>query len=93
MPRTGDPDTFESFDQLVDAFIAQADHAVGQIVKASRIRDELYATHLPAPLISAFMQGCLEQKRDVTHGGAFYDRFRAQDADFSSRILRPAARR
>ena len=72
-PRTGDPDTFTSFDQLVDAFIAQAEHAVEQIVKASRIRDELYAEHLPAPLISAFMQGCLERKRDVTHGGALYD--------------------
>ena len=72
-PRTGDPDTFTSFDQLVDAFIAQAEHAVEQIVKASRIRDALYADRLPAPLISAFMQGCLERKRDVTHGGALYD--------------------
>jgi pyruvate-formate lyase len=72
-PRTGDPDTFTSFEQLVDAFISQAEHAVEQIVKASRIRDALYAEHLPAPLISAFMQGCLERKRDVTHGGALYD--------------------
>ena len=72
-PRTGDPDGFTSFDQLVDAFIAQAEHAVEQIVKASRIRDALYAERLPAPLISAFMQGCLERKRDVTHGGALYD--------------------
>jgi formate C-acetyltransferase len=72
-PRTGDPDGFTSFDQLVDAFIAQAEHAVEQIVKASRIRDALYAEHLPAPLISAFMQGCLERKWDVVHGGALYD--------------------
>ena len=72
-PRTGDPDTFTSFDQFVDAFIAQAEHAVEQIVKASWIRDALYAERLPAPLISAFMRGCLERKRDVTHGGALYD--------------------
>ena len=72
-PRTGDPDSFTSFDQLVDAFVAQAEHAIEQIVKASRIRDALYADRLPAPLISAFMQGCLERKRDVTRGGALYD--------------------
>jgi len=72
-PRTGDPDGFTSFDQLMGAFIAQAEHAVEQIVKASRIRDALYAERLPAPLISAFMQGCLERKRDVTRGGAWYD--------------------
>ncbi len=72
-PRTGDPDTFTSFEQFVDAFIAQAEHAVEQIVKASRIRDALYAECLPAPLISAFMQGCLQRRRDVAHGGALYD--------------------
>jgi formate C-acetyltransferase len=72
-PRTGDPDTFDSFDQLVDAFAAQAAHAMRSIVKASRIRDQLFAQHLPCPAISAFMQGCMEKKKDVTAGGAIYD--------------------
>jgi pyruvate-formate lyase len=71
--QTGDPDTFETFDQFVDAFLAQGDHMLAKIVQASTIRDQLYAEHLPAPFISAFMQGCLESKRDVTQGGAIYD--------------------
>lgn len=72
-PRTGDPDTFTNFDQLLDAFAAQAAHAVQSIARASRIRDQLYARHLPCPAISAFMQGCIEKKKDVTAGGAVYD--------------------
>jgi len=72
-PKTGDPDTFTCFEQLVDAFVAQAAHSIETIVKASNLRDRLFAEELPAPYISAFMQGCLDKKKDVTGGGAVYD--------------------
>jgi formate C-acetyltransferase len=42
-------------------------------VKGSNLRDDLYAKYLPAPYISAFMDGCLESHKDVTEGGAKYD--------------------
>jgi pyruvate-formate lyase len=71
--KTGDPNTFTSFDQFLEAFYAQGDNMINLIVEASRIRDSLYAKYLPAPYISAFMQGCLENKKDVTLGGAIYD--------------------
>ena len=71
--KTGDPDSFTSFDQLIDAYIEQTAFQIQKIVKASHIRDRLYAEHLPAPYISAFMGGCLESRRDVTSGGAVYD--------------------
>jgi formate C-acetyltransferase len=71
--RTGDPDTFASFGQLVDAFIAQAANVIKTIVDASNLRDRVFAESLPAPHISAFMQGCVENKKDVTQGGAVYD--------------------
>lgn len=71
--KTGDPDTFTSFDQLVDAFVVQAKHQLKKIVDASKIRDRIYAENLPCPAISAFMQGCLEKKKDVTQGGGIYD--------------------
>ena len=58
---------------FLDAFYAQGDNMIKKIVDASIIRDRLYAQHLPAPLISAFMKGCLENKRDITEGGAIYD--------------------
>jgi formate C-acetyltransferase len=72
-PRTGDPDSFSGFGELLNAFTAQASFQIRKIVKAAAIRDRLYAENLPAPHISAFMHGCLRSKRDVTRGGAVYD--------------------
>lgn len=71
--KTGDPNLFKSFDQFLNAFFTQADYMIQKIVQASTIRDTLYAKFLPAPFISAFMQGCLESKKDITLGGAIYD--------------------
>lgn len=71
--ETGDPDTFESFDQLVDAFIEQAKHQVKLIVEAANAHDRLYEETLPAPYASAFIDGCLDKRKDVTAGGAHYD--------------------
>jgi len=71
--KTGDPDTFTTYNELEDAFIRQVAFQIEKVVKATRIRDTLYDKYLPAPFISAFMQGCLEKRRDVTGGGAVYD--------------------
>jgi len=71
-PRTGAGDSFQSFDALLDAFFAQARHAIGLIVEGSRLRDRLHAELLPTPCISAFIDGCLEQGRDATQGGGRY---------------------
>jgi len=72
-PRTGDPDTFASFTQLVDAFIAQADHQLKLNVEASNLRDRLFAENLPAPHLSAFIAGCAETATDITQGGAVFN--------------------
>ena len=71
--KTGDPDSFKTFDQFLDAYYAQAKLQMDNIVKAAGIRDRVYAEHLPSPHISAFIQGCLENGKDVTRGGAKYD--------------------
>ncbi|MBY9003572.1 MAG: hypothetical protein KGD73_06345 [Candidatus Lokiarchaeota archaeon] len=71
--KTGDPDKFSNFNEFLDAFFAQSDFIIKKIVEGSIIRDRLFAKYLPAPYISAFMQGCLENKRDITEGGAIYD--------------------
>lgn len=71
--KTGEPESFKNFDEFLGAFYAQADNMIKKIVDAAIIRDSLYAKYLPAPLISAFMQGCLENKKDIADGGAIYD--------------------
>lgn len=71
--KTGDPNEFETFGDLMDAFYQQAKEQVGLIVKGSNFRDEIFSKHQPAPYISAFMDGCLQNRRDVTKAGAKYD--------------------
>ena len=71
--KTGDPDTFEEFDELLDAFLEQCRFFIKRIVDGSNVKDRLYAERMPAPCISAFMDGCLESMKDVTRGGAVYD--------------------
>ena len=71
--KTGEPEIFESFEDFLSAFHAQTDNMIKKIVDSAMIRDKLYAKYLPAPLISAFMQGCLDSKKDITEGGAIYD--------------------
>jgi len=71
--RTGDPDGFRSFDEFLDALQAQGAHFIRKIVDGCNLKDRLYEEHLPAPLISAFLDGCLRSGKDVTAGGAVYD--------------------
>ena len=70
--KTGDPDDFTDFDQFLAALLKQAEHFISKLVEGSNLRDRLFAEYLPAPYISAFMTGCLENKTDVTAGGARY---------------------
>jgi len=69
---TGDPDSFADFEELVQAFVRQGKHQIGKIVDASNLRDRVFADRLPAPYISAFVDGCLHARRDVTEGGGRY---------------------
>jgi formate C-acetyltransferase len=70
--KTGEPDSFKSFDQLLEALCKQAEYFMDKIAEGSNLRDKVFAERLPAPLLSAFVDGCLENKKDVTRGGARY---------------------
>jgi len=71
--KTGDPDSFETFDQFLDALMRQAQYFIKKIVDGSNLRDKLFEEQLPSPVISAFIEGCLEKKKDITAGGGKYD--------------------
>jgi formate C-acetyltransferase len=71
--HTGDPDGFTSYEELEDAFVEQVGFQIQLIADASKLRDRVYAEHLPSPHISAFVRGPLEKKKDITEGGGVYD--------------------
>jgi len=72
-PHTGDPDGFTSYEELEDAFVEQVAFQIQNIVDATKIRDRVFAEHLPSPHISALVRGPLEKKKDITSGGGIYD--------------------
>jgi trans-4-hydroxy-L-proline dehydratase len=71
--KTGAPDSFNSFEDLLSAFQEQGVYAIKKLTEASNLRDRLFAEMMPAPYISAFIDGCLAKKKDVTRGGGKYD--------------------
>ncbi len=71
---TGDPRAFATWDQLWQAMLAQMDAMVGHLVQHVETRDDRY-TIAPVPLLSALIEGCIAQRRDMTAGGARYRTF------------------
>ncbi|HUT52335.1 MAG TPA: pyruvate formate lyase family protein [bacterium] len=69
---TGEPDSFKSFDALLEALYQQAEYFMDKIAKGSNLRDQVFAEHQPAPLLSAFVQECITKRKDVTRGGGRY---------------------
>lgn len=72
-PDTGDPRGFRTFEQLLDAFFLQLEVMVAQVCEATRLRDRIWAERFHNPLISCTIDGCIENGRDMTQGGARYN--------------------
>jgi pyruvate formate-lyase/glycerol dehydratase family glycyl radical enzyme len=72
-PRTGDPRTFGTFDEFMEAFKKQVAFMVGTVVKAVDLKDQAYMEMLPCPYVSATLGGCIENATDMTRGGARYN--------------------
>jgi formate C-acetyltransferase len=71
--ETPDPQSFKNFDDVKSAFEKQLAYIVEQSVKAAELKDKAYADEFPCLLLSATIEGCLENGKDVTRGGARYN--------------------
>ncbi len=72
-PATGDPRTFESFDQLLEAYRQQLTYFVDLKIAGNNLIERLYARHMPAPFMSVLMDDCVAKARDYHNGGARYN--------------------
>jgi len=70
---TGDPSTFKSFDEFLEAFIKQLRYNVELCVKIAKIGDKEAMKYFQHPFTSAFIENCLEQGKDYVCGGAKYN--------------------
>ncbi|MBU1669971.1 MAG: hypothetical protein KKF41_03455 [Actinobacteria bacterium] len=60
------------FEELMESFGRQLDHALDEIVRGIGVVDTEYLRR-PTPFISMTIDGCLAGGRDITAGGALYD--------------------
>lgn len=69
-PRTGDPRSFADFDAFFAAFKSQLTAMIDQIIDCSNEADAIRAALEPTPYLSLLVDGCAENGRDITAGGA-----------------------
>jgi formate C-acetyltransferase len=71
--RTGQPETFSSFDQLYEAFEKQLNHFTRIKLTGNNIIENLYARFMPVPFLSLIIDNCILKGRDYNAGGAKYN--------------------
>ena len=70
--KTGDPESFETFEDFYQAFKAQLDYLNYVIRDYNRLGNIVQSEFLPLPIRSALLDGCLESGKDVWSGGTKY---------------------
>ncbi len=71
--ETGEPAAFQSFADLFDAYQKQLMYFIDIKIRGNNIIERLYATYMPAPFLSIFIDDCIEKAKDYNNGGARYD--------------------
>jgi trans-4-hydroxy-L-proline dehydratase len=71
--ETGDPSTFKSFDELMNAYEKQLKHFVDIKINGNNLIEQLYAKHLPVPFLSLLVNDCITNGEDYNAGGARYN--------------------
>lgn len=71
-PETGEPEDFKTFEELMDAFRKQLEfyNRHGAVLLNSEA--VVHRTHMPCPLLSATVKGCIEKGMDIQAGGTEY---------------------
>ncbi|MCK5765170.1 MAG: formate C-acetyltransferase/glycerol dehydratase family glycyl radical enzyme, partial [Bacteroidales bacterium] len=72
-PETGNPESFESVEGLLNAFDIQLRHFIDIKMRGNNIIEDLYARYLPVPFLSLITDDCIEKGKDYNAGGARYN--------------------
>jgi len=70
--ETGDPTTFETFDDFFEAYTKQVRHFVDIKIKGNQIIERIWAQN-PAPFLSILIEDCIKNGKDYNDGGAKYN--------------------
>ncbi|MFX1501481.1 MAG: trans-4-hydroxy-L-proline dehydratase [Promethearchaeota archaeon] len=70
--KTGDPTTFETFDDFFKAYTRQIQFFVDIKIKGNQIIERIWAEN-PAPFLSILIDDCIRKGKDYNDGGAKYN--------------------
>ena len=70
---TGELESFNTFDEFYDAFETQFKFIANQVVLGSKQLLKIQQQVMPAPIYSALLEGCIENGKGMTKGGAKYN--------------------
>jgi trans-4-hydroxy-L-proline dehydratase len=71
--QTGEPGTWQSWEQVLQAFRQQVRHFVDIKIRGNNVIERIYATHMPVPFLSLLIDDCILRGRDYHDGGARYN--------------------
>lgn len=69
----GSLETYETFNDLEEAFKKQIDYFIDQMMDAEKVVEKAHQDCLPTAFLSTVIDDCLEKGLDVTKGGAKYN--------------------
>ncbi len=70
---TGAPESWTSFQDLMEAFRRQLRHLIDVKVKGNNVIERLWAEHIPTPFLSLLIDDCIRTGKDYHDGGARYN--------------------
>ena len=80
-PHTGDPRTFERWEDFKEAFKQQFDVLIAAMAKAARVSAYVDINSYRTPYLSALLGDCIRKGMDARAGGVRYPSFLYHIAD------------
>ena len=71
--ETGDPRTFQTFDELYDAWHKQMVYFVSLKLSVNNYIERMFSLYAPATFLSLYIDDCIEKGKDYYSGGARYN--------------------
>ncbi len=71
--QTGEPESWQTWDQVLQAFRHQVRHFVDIKIRGNNVIERIYAAHMPVPFLSLLIDDCISKGRDYHDGGARYN--------------------
>ena len=71
--ETGNPESFETFDELMEAFSKQLTYFIDIKIKGNNAIEKLFAEEMPVPFMSLLIDDCISNGKDYNAGGARYN--------------------